>query len=367
MKHLEYFVKRQDSKKSVPVALSVLCVKPDVPPRFIVQILHGISDRKERWLPLMTAIAEAGGMAVIHDLRGHGNTVRSPLELGYYGDFGYHYETLCGDIDAVFASLASDPAGGELLEHISPEMSDCPAIPRYLLGFSMGALMASVYASRRTENLAGVILSGMPHKEALVSLKLFRMHLLAITVGEDAKPKQPERSVQRRFNRNFQPEPHTNRQFLWLSNDPGNRMAFIRDPLCNHRKTVNAYENFLRLLRDTYKPAVWDIPRRELPILVMAGEFDPVAGGDRRVLSGVKFLTDIGFTSVDTLMYRGMRHEIFRDIGRETPFEDVISFCEDHLDAENTRLQAIRDEYHKVFTPADEGEASPSSRNEISE
>lgn len=352
MNTLEYFVKRQDSKKSDPVALSVLCVKPDVPPRFIVQILHGVSDRKERWLPLMNAIAQSGGMAVIHDLRGHGNTVRSPDELGYYGDFGYHYEVLCDDIDAVFASLTNHPDDGGLLEDVSPEIKDCPAIPRYLLGFSTGALMAAVYISRRTDTIAGVILGGMPHKEPFVSAKRLRMQILSLLLGEDAKPKRPDRSVQKRYNRHFIAEPGADNRFLWLSNDPDNRVSFALDPVCNHRKTVNAHENLLRLVRDTYRPAVWDIPRRDLPILVMAGEHDPVAGGDRRVLAGVKFLTDIGFRSVGTLMYRGMRHEIFRDIGCESPFADVIAFCEEHLDAENERLQAIRDEYHNVFTPA---------------
>ena len=64
----EYFIKRQDGKKSAPLALSVLRTSPDLynEAKFVVQIIHGMFDCKERYLPFMTAIAEAGGIAVIH-------------------------------------------------------------------------------------------------------------------------------------------------------------------------------------------------------------------------------------------------------------------------------------------------------------
>ncbi|MBR3998692.1 MAG: hypothetical protein IKI93_10170, partial [Clostridia bacterium] len=64
----EYFVKRT-TESSEPAALAVMTVSPDDPAdiRFTIQIIHGRFDRKERWLPFMTAAAEAGGMAIIHD------------------------------------------------------------------------------------------------------------------------------------------------------------------------------------------------------------------------------------------------------------------------------------------------------------
>ena len=63
----------------------------------------------------------------------------------------------------------------------------------------------------------------------------------------------------------------------------------------------------------------------------MAGENDPIAGGDARMLDAQKFLQDMGFASVDTRMYRDGRHEIFFDTGKEAPYTDAIRFVMNHL------------------------------------
>ena len=65
----------------------------------------------------------------------------------------------------------------------------------------------------------------------------------------------------------------------------------------------------------------------------MAGENDPISGGDRAMLRAGQFLEDMGFSSVEEKMYRELRHEIFMDDGRQTPFADAARFCLTHLPA----------------------------------
>lgn len=48
-------------------------------------------------------------------------------------------------------------------------------------------------------------------------------------------------------------------------------------------------------------------------------------------------------------MYRGMRHEILRDIGRESVFADIIAFIDGKIGNENDRLGQIRAEYEPMF------------------
>ena len=58
--------------------ISVMAVLPDEKPyRAMVQIVHGMSEHKERYLPFMEYLAEKGYVTVIHDHRGHGKSVRS--------------------------------------------------------------------------------------------------------------------------------------------------------------------------------------------------------------------------------------------------------------------------------------------------
>ena len=351
----EYFVKRYDAQTSQPVALSVLAVLPETEPRFVLQILHGFTDRKERWTELMEAAAEAGGAVLIHDLRGYGNTVRSEDELGCGSDFGYHDEILTGDIDAVYASLDENPKDGQLLEGRLPDGLKTPEVPRYLLGFSFGALAASIYAARRTDTIAGLILAGLPKRRRTASFALFALRCLSFVCGADRKPAFLERAVQKRYNKPFDAEPGTDGKYLWLSDDCENRLSVSLDKYTGYRKSIGAYENFKRLQRDVYRPSSWEVPRSGLPLLMMAGENDPVSGGDKGVLDALRFFEDIGFSRsavpAEAKMYRGMRHEIFRDTGRENPMADVIAFCEAHLERENERLEAIRSEYRNVFTP----------------
>ena len=74
--------------------------------RGIVQIVHGIAERLERYTELLGYIASCGGVAVIHDLRGHGRSVPNPRLIGHCGDL---YETCRTDIDAVYYSINENP------------------------------------------------------------------------------------------------------------------------------------------------------------------------------------------------------------------------------------------------------------------
>ena len=88
------------------------------------------------------------------------------------------------------------------------------------------------------------------------------------------------------------------------------------------------------MVRDVWKPSTWDKPA-DIPVLLMAGEYDPIAGGDEAMVRAGQFLSDMGFSSIDERMYRGLRHEIFMDGGRQTPFADLARFCLTHLPNKN--------------------------------
>ena len=66
------------------LTLSVLWTEPEKKVRGVVQISHGMSEHKERYLPFMKFLAGHGYAAVIHDHRGHGGSVREKEDLGYF-------------------------------------------------------------------------------------------------------------------------------------------------------------------------------------------------------------------------------------------------------------------------------------------
>ncbi len=331
--------------------LHVCRVTPEGTPRFAVQIVHGIAERLERYTELLGYIASCGGVAVIHDLRGHGRSVPNPRLIGHCGDL---YETCRTDIDAVYYSINENPAEGEVIAPRLPEKYEVQPLPRYLLGFSMGSLIAGLYAAESSADLAGLILAGLPRRQPMVSFGVFGLEFLSFFCGERSKPMWLHKLAFSNYNRQFTPEPESDGQFLWLSNDIANREAFINDPLCNCPKSLCTYTTLLKFVRDMYRPASWNMDRRDLPVFVAAGEFDPVTGGEKWRKDAVKFLADMGYTDIRTKVYGGFRHEIYHDTGREVPFADLIAFVEDTIEAENARKQAKRDEYQAQFPGTDQ-------------
>ncbi len=334
------------SEDDEDITIAVARTIPDGPPRFVLQIVHGIAEHWERYLPLMEFFASHGGIVLVQDLRGHGlsTTFTDKLPLGHCGDL---YRTYLDDL-AVFFCADADAEEG--LPSKKVESYKIPDLPRYLMGFSMGALIAGLYAANSSKNLAGLILTGMPHREPFVSVPLLGLNALTLFEDERATPMWLHKRAFNRYNRGFTPEEDSDGQFLWLSNDIENRRMFITDPLCNRPNSLGTYITLLKFLRDMYRPASWNMDRRDLPILVNAGEFDPVAGGKKGTEDSVKFLADMGYTDVRSKVYEGFRHEIYYDFGHEVPYADVLAFIEGTMSAENDRLDARRGEYVNQFT-----------------
>jgi len=342
-----------------PDLLSVLWAMPDEGVRYTLQIVHGISETKERYMPLIEFMTAHGAEVIIHDLPGHGHTAQSQDALGIMGDPGYDYRNLRLGIDGVYASLHTRSCGNDESGAIIPIHDsdlECEVdIPRFLLGHSMGSLIAGLYTAREAESIDGLILTGLPFRHRSASIGVFLMTLLEGIFGEDAKPKWINKVAFEAYNRRFTPEPQSDGQFMWLSCDIDNRYAFLADPLCNYNKSISTFTNLLRMVRDFYRPASWDMRCPDLPILLLAGEQDPVAGSEKKFSAGISFLRDIGFRNVSGFMFRGFRHEILRDWCREEAFDYVLRFCEDNLEAAVCHLEQLRDEYKPQFA-ADEEE-----------
>ena len=104
--------------KADGLEISCLAVVPELERnekyRGIIQIVHGMSEYKERYIPFMEYMAERKYISVIHDHRGHGKSVRSKEDLGYmYGGgdgchaAGYPYGELLDQ--GSFPRYSADP------------------------------------------------------------------------------------------------------------------------------------------------------------------------------------------------------------------------------------------------------------------
>ena len=114
-----------------------LDVEEVVPDRIrgIVQISHGMAEHKERYEEFMKFLAEHDYMAVIHDHRGHGNSVNDLVELGYF---------YTEDIQGIIEDLH------QITRWIKEQY---PGLPIYLFSHSMGTLVARNYIKKYDDEI----------------------------------------------------------------------------------------------------------------------------------------------------------------------------------------------------------------------
>lgn len=285
--------------------LSVLMVTPDGAPKGLVQFSHGMAEHKERYLRVMCLLAAEGYASIIHDHRGHGESVRAQEDLGYFYPAG---------ADGVTADLAQVNA---LLRR------RFPGLKLVMVGHSMGSLAARAYAAEHGDTLDGLLLSGSPGYNAACGMgKALTWVLQGAHLGNDrARSKLMDAMLNGPFEKDFQGDSH----FLWLSADRDNVRAYENDPLCGFGFTLNGYRALLTLMQRAYDENT-RLPET-LPVRFMSGEDDPCALGHKGFDMARENIEKRGPKNVEAKMYPGLRHEIFNELSDEVD-NDLLKFVD---------------------------------------
>ena len=128
------------------------------------------------------------------------------------------------------------------------------------------------------------------------------------------------------FNAGF--EPRTG--YEWLSRDEAEVDAYVADPLCGFElpdATVPALFGAAATLAD---PAALARIRSDLPLLVVSGTADPLAGGGDLVQVLAQRYRDAGVADVTVRLYDDARHEVFNETNRDEVTRDVIAWLDAH-------------------------------------
>lgn len=263
---------------------------PAGPPRGTVQIAHGLAEHSRRYARLAEALTAAGYAVAALDHRGHGSSI---TEIP--GDFGAAgWEGLIQDMVDFGASLKERD----------------PDLPLFLIAHSMGSFAAQSALLDHSETYDGVVLSGSS----------------ALDVMAQAMAENPEPAGLEAFNAGF--EHRTG--FEWLSRDDAEVDKYVADPLCGFEtppQTLPALFSHVSRLAD---PAALKGVRSDLPLLIVSGDADPLAGGGQLVeLLGQRY-RDAGLRDVTVSLYPGARHEVFNETNRDEVVGEVVDWVVSH-------------------------------------
>lgn len=304
-----------DGKSQVNAKLwtSMRFGSPDAPgdeaPKGVVQVVHGMAEYIDRYDDLAGYLVKRGFVVCAEDHIGHGRTAAGPGDYGHMPAHGGK-DILLGDVHT-----------------LRRKVSECfPGVPHIMYGHSMGSFITRAYIARHGEGLAAAVLSGTGNVPAAMS-KLGRAlaRMLAAMRGETHRSKFIDNMGAGAYGKQIE---GARTALDWLSTDPAVVDAYIADDLCGFMFTVGGYATLLDLTAEVVTPECAAKVPKDLPILLVAGDGDPVGDMGAGVRAATQLYRDAGVVRVDEKIYTGMRHEIHNEIGREQVYDDVATWIE---------------------------------------
>lgn len=287
----------------------LLIHEPKEKPLAVVQIVHGMAEHYTRYFPLAEALRQAGFAVAGHNHLGHG--ADTPCEqLGYFADRD-GWQKLVNDVHSVHALLKDR----------------YPQARHILLGHSMGSFIAREYILQHPdEGLAALVLSGTAWMPPPVIYPAAGLASLVCLLGGAKKPSAFLHNLAfASNNRKFRPN---RTSFDWGSSDERQVDMYVKDPLCGFIFTGRGmHDLFDGLRRLTKLERLKATSGKQLPILLISGEQDPVGGhqakGPKAVAAQYKAA---GFEDVTMQLYPQGRHEMFNEINREEVVNNLIGW-----------------------------------------
>jgi alpha-beta hydrolase superfamily lysophospholipase len=247
---------------------------PDKDPKAVLLVVHGLAEHIGRYKNLVNYFVPHGYAIYGFDLRGHG---KSQGLKGYVEHFSYYLD----DLKTFFDMVRRENAGKKI----------------FMVGHSMGGLIATVYAIEHQNDLPGLVVSAQLLKVgASISPATIAMaKVLSVIV-----PKMGVAVL----------------DASTISRDKAVVDAYVSDPLVYRGKTT------ARLgveLINTQQKLPDQLPKITLPILIMYGSEDKLCDPE-----GSKMLYEkVGSKDKTLKVYNGLYHEIFNEPEHEKVMADM--------------------------------------------
>jgi acylglycerol lipase len=244
---------------------------PDAPARAVLVIVHGLGEHSDRYDHVAQALTGDGIAVYACDHRGHGRS-QGPRAVVDVAD-------VVADVDQLVVRAAG--------EH--------PDTPVFMLGHSLGGMIAVRYALDHQARLSGLVLSGaLATVDASPALRRIGRLVSAIA------PRAPMIALDAEL----------------VSRDPAVVAAYRADPLVHHGRIP---ARTAAQIADTTAAFPEQVGAITLPTLILYGTADGLCPPAGSVMLGEQ----LGSTDVTIRAYEGLYHEILNEPERATVIGDV--------------------------------------------
>jgi alpha-beta hydrolase superfamily lysophospholipase len=255
------------------------CWTPDSAPKAMLLLVHGAGEHSGRYQSFAQFFTAHNYAVAALDYQGHGKSEGRPGFVDAFADYLDDLALLQQQLDA--------------------------RLPTFLVGHSMGGLIASLYLAQQERNFIGAVLSGAAITTELKpgKLQMLLLRLLAVLAPRLGVLKLDAAGVSR---------------------DPEVVREYVEDPQVFHGKMS------VRMVRELFggmEQIQQDAARIALPLLILHGGEDVLTSPQ-----GSRYLYQHVSSRDKTLtIYPGLYHEIFNEPERAEVLQQVLDWCDARL------------------------------------
>ena len=284
---------------------------PDAPDSIkgAVQIAHGLSEHAQRYESFAKELTNQGYAVYANDHRGHGQTAGSPEKVGYFEETPF-WKAALGDMHQLTQLIQKENEG----------------IPIFLFGHSMGSLLTRQYITQWGKGLKGAIICATGGDPGMLGKIGGAVAKLTSTIsGKKERSQFLDKLSFGKFNDAFKPN---RTDFEWLSRDEKEVDKYINDPYCGVVFTAGFWVDFLKGINYINSADCYQKTPKELPLLLIAGDKDPVGDMGKGVLQIKQAYEKVNIKKLQCTLYPEARHELLNETNREEVIGDILKWLE---------------------------------------
>ncbi len=280
-------------------------------PVAILQLCHGMIEYIDRYDGFGKFMAEKGILVVGNDHLGHGKSVASEDDYGYFKK-KHPQEALAKDA-----------------HHLTVLMKKMyPGVKYYLAGHSMGSFVTRKYICDYGKELDGVIIMGTGHQPTPVVLAGKALaQITKLIKGDRYRSSFLSKVMFGSYNKKIKNVRTAND---WLTRDEKIVDEYNAGKLTTFLFTANGYIGLMNMILYVRNPKnIARIPK-ELPMLMMSGLDDPVGEYGKGVYRA--YNTYHGhIEDIDLRLYEDCRHELCNELNKEFIYEEMYDWIRQHM------------------------------------
>lgn len=284
----------------------------------IIQVAHGMGETADYYREFSANMVKLGFAVYINEARGHGRTagnINAPSyeeSAGYMGEDGISW--MVEDI--------------RLLTDIIK--IENPGLPNFLLGHSLGSVLAQIYAYKYGSKVNGIIYSGTtgPIDGRKIEKLIEVVEEEVAEVGRKGKSVKTADYFFRHYNDKFQP---AKTDYDWLTSDFTMLEDTLSSPYAAIDYKVGYYEDFIDALKNLHREEFIKKIPEDLSILSISGNDDPFGNYGESIKTLFQTYKKFGIKDITYKIYKNGRHEMLREVNRNEVMRDLYNWLCSHI------------------------------------